>query len=260
MKLGNVIQGKKIIITGASSGIGKSAAIQLAQKGAEVILVARRQEQLNEVVEAISNMGGKAHAYTADLSNLDAIDDLADKILLAHSKIDVLVNNAGRSIRRPLTESLDRYHDFERCMAINYYAPIRLIRKFLPSMVEANDGHIINSSTWGTLLPVSGFGAYNASKAALDSLADGMRMELEKDGIAITQIHFPLVHTKMSAATKQFQKLPGLTAEQAGSWIVKAVAKKPSVMFDNKTRIGRNFNFCFPKFAEKISRSLPFSV
>lgn len=251
---------KKIVVTGASSGIGRSAAIQLAEKGAEVLLVARRQEGLNEVVEIIKNAGGKAQAYSADLSDLSAVDQLGDSILAEHSVIDVLVNNAGRSIRRPLLSSLERFHDFERCMQLNYYSPIRLTRKLLPAMLEAGQGHIINSSTWGTYFPVSGFGPYNASKAALDSIAECMRMELKTKGIAITQIHFPLVHTPMSAATERFKKLPGMSPDEAGRWIVNAVEQRPPVILDLKTRIGRGFYFYFPRITEAISRRLPFSV
>ena len=260
MNNNNRIEGKKIVITGASSGIGRSAAIQLAASGAFVILVARREEALNDVVDTIKRAGGQAVAYPADLSDLDFVDQLGDKILDEHSKIDVLVNNAGRSIRRPLVESLDRYHDFERCMLLNYYSPMRLTRKLLPLMLTARDGQIINSSTWGTMLPVAGFGPYNASKAALDSIAECMRVELKDKGISITQIHFPLVHTPMSNATEKFKKLPGMSPEEAGKWIVRAVEEKPPIIVDTKTRVGRGFYYHFPRVSEAISRRLPFSV
>lgn len=259
-KSNNKIKGKTVVITGASSGIGRSAAIQLGAAGAVVLVVARREDMLNEVVDIIRQSGGQAHAYPADLSDLDAVDRLGDKILAEHSKIDVLVNNAGRSIRRPVVESLERYHDFERCMQLNYFSPMRLTRKILPSMLKAKEGQIVNSSTWGTMLPVAGFGPYNASKSALDSIAESMRVELKDKGIAITQIHFPLVHTPMSNATEKFKKLPGMTPEEAGQWIVKAVIERPPIIVDVKTRVSREFYHHFPRISEAISRRLPFSI
>lgn len=254
------VKGKTIVITGASSGIGRSAAIQLGAAGAVVLLVARREEALKEVVDIINRGGGQAYAYPADLSDLEAVDRLGDQLLAAYPKIDVLVNNAGRSIRRPILDSLQRYHDFERCMQLNYYSPMRLTRKLLPSMLDANEGQIINSSTWGTMLPVAGFGPYNASKAALDSIAECMRVELKDKGIVITQIHYPLVHTPMSNATEKFKKLPGMSPEEAGQWIVRAVEEQPPIIVDAKTRVARGFYYHFPRISEAISRRLPFSV
>ncbi|MFD2230966.1 SDR family NAD(P)-dependent oxidoreductase [Alkalimarinus sediminis] len=259
-KKNNRTKGKTIVITGASSGIGRAAAIQLGEAGAKVLLVARREDALNEVVDMIKASGGQAQSYPTDLSDLDAVDQLGDKLLAEHARIDVLVNNAGRSIRRPVVESLQRYHDFERCMVLNYYSPVRLTRKLLPSMLDAHDGQIVNSSTWGTMLPVAGFGPYNASKAALDSIAECMRVELADKGIAITQVHFPLVHTPMSNATEKFKKLPGLSAEEAGEWIVRAVEERPPIIIDAKTRVARGFYYHFPRVSEAISRRLPFSV
>lgn len=260
MKNNNRTKGKTVVITGASSGIGRAAAIQLAKAGAKVLLVARRQDALNDVVDIIKHAGGQAQAYTADLSDLEAVDQLGEKILHEHSKVDVLVNNAGRSIRRPLVDSLERYHDFERCMQLNYYSPMRLTRKLLPAMIDAGEGHIINSSTWGTMLPVAGFGPYNASKAALDSIAECMRVELKDKGISITQVHFPLVHTPMSNATETFKKLPGMSPEEAAEWIVRAVEERPPVIIDAKTRLGRGIYYYFPRISEAVSRRLPFSV
>lgn len=252
--------GQKIVISGASSGIGKSAAEQLAELGAEVILLARREDELNNIVKAIESKGGIAYAYPTDLSDFEALDRTADTIIELHGAIDVLVNNAGRSIRRPFTESLERFHDFERCMHLNYYSPLRLTRRLLPSMIEQQRGQVINSSTWGTFFPVTGFGPYNASKAALDSIAECMRNEMRPYGIAITQIHFPLVHTAMSGATEKFQKIPGLSPEEAASWIVKAVSDRPEKIYDLKTRMGRCFYFGFPRSAEALASRMPFSV
>jgi len=251
---------KKIIITGASSGIGKAAAINLAKQGASLILVSRREDLLQEVADEISSLGGSVQWYTADLSNLEQIDKLTSTILSKNETIDILINNAGRSIRRPMVESLERFHDFERCMTINYFAPVRLVRNLLPALQHAANGHIINSSTWGTLLPASGFGPYNASKIALDNFSNTLRMEMKDKGISVTQIHFPLVHTKMSSATESFKKLPGMSTEQAANWIAEAIKKKPREIMNTQTRIARFLYFIFPKFVEKKSLSSPFSI
>ena len=253
-------QGKKIVITGSSSGIGKAAAFQLAELGAKVILLARREEELKAAESEIRANGGIAHAYSVDLSDVEMVDQVCERIIAEHGTIDVLVNNAGRSIRRPFMDSLERFHDFERCMQINYYSPMRLTRKLLPEMIKAGDGHVINSSTWGTFFPVTGFGPYNASKAALDSIAECMRNELREQGIAITQIHFPLVHTAMSAATKKYQKIPGLSPDEAAAWIVKAVEKRPEKIYDLKTTVGKWFYLGLPRTAEKFAARLPFSL
>lgn len=251
---------KKIIVTGSSSGIGKATAINLAKQGAFIILVARREELLTEVASEISSFGGQAQWYTADLSSIEAIDRLTETILAEHERVDILVNNAGRSIRRPMQQSLERFHDFERCMAINYFAPVRLIRNLLPALLKSQNGHIINSSTWGTLLPAGGFGPYNASKIALDTIANTLRLELEDQGLAVTQIHFPLVHTDMSGATESFKKLPGMSTDQAAQWVASAIEKRPRAVMDTKTRIARFLYFFFPRVVERLSRSSPFSV
>ena len=253
MKHQKRLRHKKIVITGSSSGIGKAAAIQLSEMGAEVLLIARREDELKSIVGQIQSAGGLASAYPCDLSNLEIVDQLCDKLLTKHQKIDILINNAGRSIRRPTIQSIERYHDFERCMTLNFYSPVRLIRKLLPPMLEAKDGHIINSSTWGTLFPNLGFGLYNASKAALDSFAQTLRLELHDTGVAVTQIHYPLVHTPMSAPTEMLRRLPGLTPEMAGKWMVKAVLKRPHQILDTKTRIVRMFSFLYPTTVETIS-------
>lgn len=258
--MSGTLQGKTIVITGASSGIGRQAALQLGAQGAKLILIARRLPLLEKVANEIKHGGGDAVCFNADLSTDAEIDDVCSKIKHKYQHIDVLINNAGRSIRRPITRSLDRYHDFERCMAINYFGPVRLIRNLLPLIIKAENGQIINSSTWGTLLPVTGFGPYNASKSALDSFSNSLRLELKKTNTAVTQIHFPLVHTDMSGATESFRSLPGMSDQDAGKWILKAIDKRPVEMMDLKTRFSRGFYFFFPRLAERISLALPFSV
>jgi NAD(P)-dependent dehydrogenase (short-subunit alcohol dehydrogenase family) len=220
--------GKRILITGASSGIGEAGALKLARKGARVIVVARRQELLDSVVDRITAEGGEATAHACDLSDLDEVDALVAKVDERFGGVDVLINNAGRSIRRPLAESLDRWHDVERTMQLNYYSPLRLIRGFAPGMRERRDGHIVNVSTWGVLSESSPlFAVYNASKAALTAVSRVVETEWGADGVNSTTLFYPLVKTPMIAPTRAYDGLPGLSADEAADWMVTAVRRRP---------------------------------
>nr|WP_260757926.1 SDR family oxidoreductase [Mycobacterium sp. SMC-8] len=222
------LRGKRVLLTGASSGIGEAAAEKLARRGATVVVVARRGDLLDEVVTRITAAGGQASAHACDLSDLDAVDALVATVSDQLGGVDILVNNAGRSIRRPLEESLERWHDVERTMMLNYYGPLRLIRGFAPGMLERGDGHIINVSTWGvkTESPPL-FGVYNASKAALSSISRIIETEWSDRGVQSTTLYYPLVKTPMIAPTRAYDGLPGLSADEAAGWIVTAARHRP---------------------------------
>ncbi len=256
--MAQAINGKKIILTGSSSGIGRAAAIQLAAQGAEMFLMARREEELRTAQNEIQDAGGIAHIFPTDLTDLEGLDSLIDGILAEHGKIDVLVNNAGRSIRRSVEKSLDRFHDYERCMQINYFAAMRLTLKVLPSMLESGDGHVVNVLTWGTLMPSAYFTAYAASKCALGSATQGMDAELRSKGVAFTGIHYPLVHTPMSSPTDHYNKLPGMSPEQAGKWIVKAVKKRPARIAPSYAVMAGVNNTLFPRLSAAVAGKLKF--
>lgn len=218
------LQGKRILLTGSSSGIGAVAAEKLAARGATVLAVARRADLLADVVTRIAARGGLAVAMPTDLTDLDAVDALVAEA----GPVDILINNAGRSIRRPLLESLDRWHDVERTITLNYYAPLRLIRGVAPGMVERGDGHIVNVSSW-RVMPESSplFGVYNASKAALSAVSRVIDNELADAGIRSTTIYYPLVATPMIAPTRAYDGLAALSAEEAAGWMVEAVLRRP---------------------------------
>ncbi|MCV7177327.1 SDR family oxidoreductase [Mycolicibacterium sphagni] len=218
------LRGKRVLITGASSGIGAAGAELFAAQGCEVVVVARREELLAEVVDRITAAGGEASAMACDLSDLDAVDGLADEV----GDVDILVNNAGRSIRRPLAESLDRWHDVERTMTLNYFSPLRLIRGLAPAMIERGDGHIINVATWGVYSEASPlFGVYNASKCALSAVSRVIETEWSSHGVHSTTLYYPLVATPMIAPTKAYDGLAALTPEEAGQWMIDAARHRP---------------------------------
>ncbi|MEB3069854.1 SDR family oxidoreductase [[Mycobacterium] vasticus] len=222
------LTGKRVLVTGASSGIGEAGAEQFGREGATVIAVARRQENLDALVKRITDAGGTAHAIACDLSDLDAIDALVKDVDERFGGVDILVNNAGRSIRRPLAESLERWHDVERTMQLNYYSPLRLIRGFAPAMRERGDGHIINVATWGVFTDSSPlFGVYNGSKSALSAVSRVIDSEWARYGVQSTTLYYPLVKTPMIAPTAAFQGKPGLTAQEAGAWMIDAARYRP---------------------------------
>jgi NAD(P)-dependent dehydrogenase (short-subunit alcohol dehydrogenase family) len=217
-----------VLITGASSGIGEAGAEAFAAEGAEVIVVARRADLLDDLASRIADSGGTATALPCDLADLDAVDALADTVHQRFGGVDILVNNAGRSIRRPLADSLDRWHDVERTMQLNYFSPLRLIRGLAPGMIERGDGHIINVATWGVLSEASPlFGVYNASKAALSAVSRVIETEWSRNGVHSTTLYYPLVATPMIAPTRAYDGVPALSSEEAGRWMIDAARHRP---------------------------------
>lgn len=217
------IAGKTIVITGASSGIGESAARQLAAKGARVLLVARRHDELERVRSEILAAGGQASVYAADLSSEREVEACADAMLAEHPQIDVLVNNAGRSIRRAVEDSLDRFHDYQRTMQLNYFAAVRMTQKLLPGMLARGRGQFVNISTFSVQMANPYFSAYVASKSALEGFSRCLAVEMVGKGISVSLINYPLVKTAMTAPTKVYNYLPQMKVDDAGGWIVKAI-------------------------------------
>ena len=203
------------MITGASSGIGKAAALEIGKAGGTVLLVARTQEKLDEVRRQIEALGGTAYVHRCDLTDTDDIDRMAAEVLDQHGRVDILVNNAGRSIRRSVSNSYDRFHDYQRTMQLNYFAPVKLILNLLPVMRERESGHIVNISTIGLQTNTPRFSAYLASKAALDAFSRSIAPEIIDDGVHITTVYMPLVRTPMIAPTKIYDRFPTLSPEEA---------------------------------------------
>jgi NAD(P)-dependent dehydrogenase (short-subunit alcohol dehydrogenase family) len=250
--LAGAIKGKKILITGASSGIGLETALKVGDAGGEVLLVSRTREKLEEVASQVQERGGTAHVHPCDLSNLDDIDRLAEEVLREHGGIDILVNNAGRSIRRSVARSYDRFHDYERTMQLNYFGALKLILAFLPGMRERKSGHVINVSSIGVQTNTPRFSAYVASKAALDAFSRCVAPEVVGDNVKFTTIYMPLVRTPMIAPTDIYKAFPTLTPEEAGQMLCDAMIDKPKRLASRLGTFGEVLYAVSPKSVDIV--------
>lgn len=233
--LKEALETKHVMITGASSGIGRASALKVAAAGGVPLLVARNVEKLEETRAEIVAAGGTAYVYAADLSDMESADRLVERVLADHRNVDMLVNNAGRSIRRSIALSYDRFHDFERTMQLNYFGAVKLIIGLLGHMRERGSGHIVNISSIGVQANPPRFSAYVASKAALDAFTRVVSSEVIGDGVTFTTIHMPLVRTPMIAPTKMYDAFPAITPDEAADMICEALRSRPKHM---GTRLG----------------------
>ena len=227
--LSSRVKDKVVLITGGSSGIGLATAKKVAAAGAKTVICARGLEDLEKAKAEIEaeTKGAQVFVYQVDLAELASADDLVKRVLADHGSVDVLINNAGRSIRRSIELSYDRFHDFERTMQLNYFGSLRLIMGLLPSMTERRRGHVINISSIGVLTNAPRFSAYVASKAALDAFSRCAASEFSDKNIHFTIINMPLVKTPMIGPTKIYDNVPTLTPEEAGDMVVKAIIERP---------------------------------
>jgi NAD(P)-dependent dehydrogenase (short-subunit alcohol dehydrogenase family) len=229
--LRRAVEGKVVVLSGASYGIGRALALQLGRAGAHLLLLARTTERLLEVQQQIASVGGEAEVFSLDLRDPEDVDRVTNEILGKHSQIDVVVHNAGKSIRRSLLKSLDRPHDFERTIGVNYLGPVRLQLALLPLMIDRGGGQIINVSSVSVRLPpAADWAAYHSSKSAFDLWLGAAVPELAPHGICCTSVYLGLVHTRMSAPTESYAKMPGQTAEQAAASLCRAIVHRPRVV------------------------------
>ena len=243
------LHGRTVLVTGASSGIGEATARAVAREGATVLLVARRAEELDRLRSELEAAGGCAAAYPCDLTDLEAVDALVARVLAEHGRVDHLVNNAGRSIRRSLALSYDRFHDLERSMAINFFGPVRLTLGLLPAMRAHGFGHVVNVVTWGVQLKAPKFSAYIASKSALDSWSRVAARECWGDGVRFTNMRFSLVRTAMSAPTEAYAGR-GATPEQAAERVVRALRRRPAHVNTAAGTVGELLGIVAPRFSD----------
>ncbi len=250
--LRNALAGRIVVVTGASSGIGRATAQLVARHGAHVMLVSRTREKLVELKAEIEDAGGRASVYPADLADLDACEAMIHKVLADHGHVDILVNNAGRSIRRSIEASYDRFHDFQRTMQLNYFGAVKLLLAVLPGMRRRKSGHIINISSIGVQAFPPRFGAYVASKSALAALSRCIAPEVVDDGVAITNIHMPLVRTPMIAPTGMYKNFPTSSPEEAADMVASAILTRQPEVSTKLGKIGETVNTVSPGLLQLV--------
>ncbi len=250
------LHGKTVVLTGASSGIGAETAMQLASRGVRVCLIARREQELLLVQTRIRAAGGQAWVYPCNLAEPADLDRCAQLILQEHPYLDALVNNAARSIRRPILESLDRPHDYERTIQLNYLAAVRLTLRLLPRFLQQGHGHIVNISTLSSQIPIPLFSAYLASKSALESFSRSLLAELGDQGISTTVVHFPMVRTHMSAKTGIYRHMRMLNPARAARWIIDALENRPVRLTTSVGKIGALAMAALPGTVTRLSQPI----
>jgi NAD(P)-dependent dehydrogenase (short-subunit alcohol dehydrogenase family) len=262
------VQGKVVLVTGGSSGIGLAAAHKIAAAGAITVIVGREQEKLDAakaeieaaMAEAASNkkkdadrqMSGKVVTISADLASIEGCDKLVAELVERFGGVDVLINNAGRSIRRGIESSYDRFHDFERTMQLNYFGCLRTTMGLLPHMVAKRRGHVVNISSIGVLTNAPRFSAYVASKAALDAWTRCAASEFIDVGVTFTTINMPLVRTPMIAPTKIYQNVPTLSPEDAADLVAQAIVYKPVRIATRLGIFGEVLHALLPRVAQIV--------
>jgi NAD(P)-dependent dehydrogenase (short-subunit alcohol dehydrogenase family) len=250
--LREAVSGRQVLITGASSGIGKATALKVAAAGGVPLLVARNVEKLEEVRAEIVASGGTAYVYAGDISDMDDVERLLERVLADHGHVDMLVNNAGRSIRRSVALSYERFHDYERTMQLNYFGAVKLILGLLPAMRERGRGHIVNVSSIGVQTNPPRFSAYVASKAALDAFTRVVASEVIGDGVTFTTIHMPLVRTPMIAPTKMYSAFPTISPEDAAEMICEALRTRRKHIGTRLGTVGEVAYALSPKAVDRI--------
>jgi len=233
--LAGAVGGRTVLITGAADGIGKASALKAAAAGAKVLVVDRDQEKLDRLRKEVVSRKWSLSFYCADLTEGEQIDRLAETVLREHGAVDVLVNNAGHSIRRAIEHSYDRLHDYERLMKLNYFGALHLTLRLLPVMQRRASGHVVNISSLGVLSNAPRFSAYVASKAALDAFARCAGSEFAESGVEFTTVYMPLVRTAMTAPTEAYRQVPMLSAEEAADLVARALIERPVHV---STRVG----------------------
>jgi thioester reductase-like protein/short-subunit dehydrogenase involved in D-alanine esterification of teichoic acids len=248
--------GRHVIITGASSGIGRASAIVVAERGATVFALARNADALDELVAEIRANGGRAHAFTCDVTDSTSVELTIKDILGRFDHVDYLVNNAGRSIRRSVVNSTDRLHDYERVMAVNYFGAVRMVLALLPHWRERRFGHVVNVSSAGVLARNPKYSSYLPTKAALDAFADVVASETLSDYITFTNIHMPLVRTPMIAPSRQLNPVPAISPERAAAMVVRGLVEKPVRIDTPLGTLAEAGNYFAPRLSRRLLHQL----
>jgi thioester reductase-like protein/NADP-dependent 3-hydroxy acid dehydrogenase YdfG len=248
--------GRHVIITGASSGIGRASAIAVAERGATVFALARNGDALDDLVTEIRSNGGQAYAFTCDVTDSGSVEHTVKDILGRFDHVDYLVNNAGRSIRRSVVNSTDRLHDYERVMAVNYFGAVRMVLALLPHWRERRFGHVVNVSSAGVQARSPKYSSYLPTKAALDAFSEVVASETLSDHITFTNIHMPLVATPMIAPSRRLNPVPPITAEHAAAMVVRGLVDKPARIDTPVGTLAEAGNYFTPKLSRRILHQL----
>jgi NAD(P)-dependent dehydrogenase (short-subunit alcohol dehydrogenase family) len=248
--LKGAVTGKVVLVTGGSSGIGLAAAHKFAEAGATTIICGRDQGKLDEACKEAQAKGYAFVAYAADIADMADCDRFVKLVIENHGGVDFLVNNAGRSIRRAIEGSYDRFHDYERTMQLNYFGCLRVTMGLLPGMVARHKGHVVNISSIGVLTNAPRFSAYVASKAALDAWTRCASSEFADQGVSFTTINMPLVRTPMIAPTKLYNNVPTLAPEEAADMIAQACINKPVRIATRLGITGQVLHALLPRIAQ----------
>jgi thioester reductase-like protein/short-subunit dehydrogenase len=250
------LQGRHVIITGASSGIGRASAIAVAERGATVFALARNADALDSLVAEIRASGGQAHAFACDVTDSASVEHTVKDILGRFDHVDYLVNNAGRSIRRSVVNSTDRLHDYERVMAVNYFGAVRMVLALLPHWRERRFGHVVNVSSAGVQARNPKYSSYLPTKAALDAFADVVGSETLSDHITFTNIHMPLVRTPMIAPSHRLNPVPAISPERAAAMVVRGLVDKPARIDTPLGTLAEAGNYFAPRTSRRILHQL----
>ena len=248
--LRGTVSGKVVLITGGSSGIGLAAAHKFAEAGAITLICGRDQDKLNDACKEAKAKGYSFEAYPVDIAEMGDCDRFIKQVVADHGGVDFLINNAGRSIRRAIESSYDRFHDYERTMQLNYFGSLRVTMGLLPGMVAKKRGHVVNISSIGVLTNAPRFSAYVASKAALDAWTRCASSEFADQGISFTTINMPLVRTPMIAPTGLYNNVPTLSPEEAADMIAQACIFKPVRVATRLGITGQLLHALLPRVAQ----------
>jgi len=248
--LKGTVAGKVVLVTGGSSGIGLATAHKFAEAGATTIICGRDQDKLDAACQEAKDKGYAFIAYATDIADMQDCDRFVQQLISDHGGVDFLINNAGRSIRRAIESSYDRFHDYERTMQLNYFGCLRVTMGFLPGMAERRKGHVVNISSIGVLTNAPRFSAYVASKAALDAWTRCASSEFADQGITFTTINMPLVRTPMIAPTQIYNNVPTLSPEEAADMIAQACIFKPVRIATRLGILGQVMHALVPRVAQ----------
>lgn len=250
------VQGKTALVTGGSSGIGLATAIRLAEAGADTIICGRDEAKLAAARKAMNEKGVDVTTYQVNLADMEDCDRFLKALVAEKGNVDILINNAGRSIRRPIDASFDRFHDFQRTMQLNYFGALRVTMGLLPDMIARESGQVINISSIGVLTNAPRFSAYVASKAALDAWTLCAASEFADVGVRFTTINMPLVRTPMIAPTKVYRDAPALSPDEAADLVVQAIIHKPVRIATRVGVAGQAMHALMPRVAQIILNSM----